>query len=654
MADGVSREHEQLSWRFPSTFWFANGAELCERAAYYGMFITLYRYLNIEVGFTDLQCGPITGAFAAGLYLFPTFMGIMADKIGFKQALMLAFALLTAGYAMLGSFQLKSTAILSLCLIMLGGAIIKPVISGTVAKCSDAVNRARAMSIFYMVVNIGSFTGKGLAGYLNETLGLQYINYYAAGMSFVALVLVTVFYRNVDTAGVGKSVGEALRGLGRVLLNFRFITLIFIVAGFWLIQGQLYGAMPSYVERVLGEGYMIEWLANINPLTVVIFVVPITHLVRRFKSENAIAIGLAIIPFTAIVIAWGTTMQASGGAFKIAGLTMHPLILMIILGVGLQGLAECFLSPKFLEYASKQAPEGEVGLYLGFSHLHTVVAWGIGMVAAGVLLNTFCPDPRTLEPDTRHAWRLATNTEYRFTLPEGARGELGDGDAVGPALHAAFAEYDLPLDAAAQVAELETRDGWRSDPEREWEIYWTLFRISQPDEGAPLAVSATRTAPAPGQPGRFELPADLRAQLADGGVVSESVAAAFADQGVMLPVLATIRAASPQTIPTPEDEAAAGEWEVLVRYRVEEQKLESTSDALADEREHAHRDVIVLTDRARDNTHMPLPSEYKNARYVWFAFTLVGVAAFVAMLIFKFVTDAIDRKHARAAGDQSA
>ena len=57
---------------------------------------------------------------------------------------------------------------------------------------------------------------------------------------------------------------------------------------------------------------------------------------------------------------------------------MHPITLMVVIGIGMQGLAECFLSPKFLEYASKQAPEGEVGLYMGYSHLTTFFAWAAG------------------------------------------------------------------------------------------------------------------------------------------------------------------------------------------------------------------------------------------------------------------------------------
>lgn len=392
----------RLGWRFPRTFWFANAAELCERAAFYGMFITLQRYLVRDVGFGDVFVGWIAGFFSAGLYFLPTFTGIMADKIGFRRALLLAFSLLSGGYALLGAFQVRATAVAALALIMVGGAMVKPVISGTVAKCSDSAHRARAMSIFYMIVNIGSFSGKGLAAEMNLRLGLQYINFYAAGMAILALVVVALFYRNVDTKGAGKTVREALQGLAKVLRNFRFLSLIMIVGGFWVIQTQLYASMCTYIERMLGEGYRPEWLANINPFVVVLLVVPITHLVRTVRPASSIGIGLFLIPFTALLIGAAPAIESYlGPSIGLGGFRVPPLILMIILGVGLQGLAECFLSPKFLEYASKQAPEGEVGLYLGYQYLTSFFGWLSGFVVAGYLLDGFCPDPATLSEAAR-------------------------------------------------------------------------------------------------------------------------------------------------------------------------------------------------------------------------------------------------------------
>ena len=63
----------KLSWRFPRIFWIANGAELCERAAYYGTFIALTLYLTRVVGLSDVKAGIVSGFFGGWIYLIPFF-----------------------------------------------------------------------------------------------------------------------------------------------------------------------------------------------------------------------------------------------------------------------------------------------------------------------------------------------------------------------------------------------------------------------------------------------------------------------------------------------------------------------------------------------------------------------------------------------------
>ena len=428
----------KLNWRFPRTFWFANVAELFERAAYYGMAIALAHYLTDRIGFTDVSTGYVAAAFASILYLLPTFSGILADRIGFRRALLLAFALLAVGYALLGVAGLappdaapttqaadvthrpllfselprKLIVAVALAVIMFGGSIVKPVISGTAAKCSDAAHRARAFSIFYAMINIGSFTGKSVAAPLRISLGLEYINFYAASMALCALVVIAAAYRDVDSHGAGRTYAEAGRSLMKVLRNFRFMCLILIVAGFWTIQHQLYASMTKYIIRLLGESAKPEWLANINPAVVVLLVLPITHLLRRVRAENTIAIALALITVSALCIALSAAVQAvSGNSVALPfGLALHPITLMVILGIGLQGVAECFLSPKFLEYGSKQAPPDEVGLYMGYLHLSSFFAYFFGFVISGYLLDWYCPDPNKLSEAARAQRELALAT----------------------------------------------------------------------------------------------------------------------------------------------------------------------------------------------------------------------------------------------------
>lgn len=393
---------QKLSWKFPRTFWFANVVELFERAAYYGAFIAMALYLTDRVGFTDVETGWVIAVFASTLYFMPTFMGLAADKIGFKNALLLAFALLAAGYALLGGYQEKGTAIASLALIMLGGSFVKPVITGTVAKCSDEAHRARAFSIFYQMVNIGSFTGKTFAKPLRVYMGLEYINFYSALMALTALVIVAIFYKDIDRVGSGKKFKEVVGGLWRVVRNIRFMALIIIVGGFWAIQGQLYATMPKYAIRLIGENASPEWLANINPFVVVLCVIPVTQMMRKWRPISSIAIALFMIPFSALVISLSPLLAewAGGDSIRvIGGITMHPITAVMILGIALQGLAECFLSPRFLEFASKQAPKGEEGLYMGYSHLTTFFAWLFGFAISGYLLNAYCPDPKKVAPE---------------------------------------------------------------------------------------------------------------------------------------------------------------------------------------------------------------------------------------------------------------
>ncbi|MBI5242186.1 MAG: MFS transporter [Elusimicrobia bacterium] len=410
----------KLTWRFPANFWFANLIELFERAAYYGCFIFLAVYLTSRIGFTDRETGVVTGVFSFLLYLMPTFMGTVADRIGFRKALCTAFLLLTLGYALLGAVPSKPTAILALLTIISGAAIVKPVVSGTVAKCSDEANRARAFSLFYWAVNIGAFAGKsfvdpirqafansgdsGLLAFLKQLLGnptgngweLQFVNLYSSSMAAVALLLTLIFYRDVESSGEAprKTFKELAQGLGKALSNWRFACLIVITGFFWAIQGQLYATMPKYLFRMVGLSSKPGWIANINPFVVILCVIPVTQLVRNWRPISSIAVSFLIIPLSAFTVSLAPLVGTKEVSLGFA--TVNTIILMMSIGIAFQGFAECFLSPRYLEYASKQAPPGETGLYMGYAHLNSAFGWLFGFILSGVLLDKWCPDPSKL------------------------------------------------------------------------------------------------------------------------------------------------------------------------------------------------------------------------------------------------------------------
>lgn len=401
--------------KYTKAFWTANIVELLERLAYYAVFIVITLYLSNVWGFSDIEAGVIAGVFSASLYLLPTFAGAYADRIGFRSAIILAFALLTIGYGGLGLLPtlLESAGLVEygmtttftglneswlrwsiapvLVFVIIGGAFIKAVISGTIARETTKENRAKGYAIFYMMVNIGAFIGKTVVDPLRRSMGdqgLVYLNYFSAFMTFAAFILVIFFYKSTKTEGQGKSFGEIGRSMLKVASNGRLMLLMIIISGFWLIQSQMYATMPKYVIRLIGEGASPGWYANVNPLVVFLSVNFVTSFMKNRSAINSMLIGMFIIPVSALVMSFGNQFDVP----SILG--MHPVAFMMIIGIGMQALAECFISPRYLEYFSLQAPAGEEGLYLGFSHLHSFFSFMVAFVTGGFLLDKYCPDPR--------------------------------------------------------------------------------------------------------------------------------------------------------------------------------------------------------------------------------------------------------------------
>lgn len=415
--------------RFSKAFWVANTVELLERAAYYGVFIVITLYLSRILGFNDLQAAAIAGTFSAFLYLLPTFAGAIADKIGYRHSMLLAFTLLTIGYGGLALFPtyLESAGLVEygkttvfkgltesgirygiipiMTLIVLGGAFIKSVISATVARETTAETRAKGFAIFYGMVNIGAFSGKTIVKPLREAMGnegLINLNYFSASMTLLALIAIWFFYKSAHHSGEGKTFRQIWYALLKVCTNGRLITLIVIITGFWMVQHQLYATMPKYVLRLAGEGASPSWYANVNPLVVVLTVNLVTQIMHKQTALTSMTIGMFIMPVSALCMAYGNMLNPQSTI-----LTMHPVAFMMVVGIVFQGLAETFISPRFLEYFSLQAPKGEEGLYLGFSHLHSFLSSILGFGLSGYLLSKYCPEPDLFS--TREEWPAASS-----------------------------------------------------------------------------------------------------------------------------------------------------------------------------------------------------------------------------------------------------
>lgn len=185
--------------------------EMWERFSYYGMRALLIFYLTQHFLFSDEIAAGIYGAYISLVYITPVIGGIVADRyLGPAKAVVLGAILLVAGHmgmAIEGSQAVEvmvqgetfvqrdpfylQVFYLSLALIIMGVGFLKANISTMVGSLYERTDPRRdgAFTLFYMGINLGSFFGAIVCGFLLQYYGFSF-GFGAAGIGMLFGLLV--------------------------------------------------------------------------------------------------------------------------------------------------------------------------------------------------------------------------------------------------------------------------------------------------------------------------------------------------------------------------------------------------------------------------------------------------------------------------------
>src|SRR5262250_414647 len=149
-----SQRLQDVRTGFERPFWVANISELFERLSYYAAFASLARYLHEALSFPTERAADLAGLFGGLVWFLAIFGGAVADRLGFRRALSLAYLILSGSYFLLGSIgapwlaPLRNAVPLSLfvgCILVLpalGVSLVKPSVVGTTARSSHEMVRS--------------------------------------------------------------------------------------------------------------------------------------------------------------------------------------------------------------------------------------------------------------------------------------------------------------------------------------------------------------------------------------------------------------------------------------------------------------------------------------------------------------------------------
>src|SRR5258707_7642734 len=217
----LSERFHEIRTGFERPFWVANLSELFERLSYYAVFAVLARYLHEGLRFDVERASSLTGMFGGWVWFLAIGGGALADRLGFRRALSIAYLILSFAYFVLGSIgspwlaplrnsvPLVTLVAFILILPALGVALVKPCVVGTTARSSKENVRSVGYSIYYTLVNVGSTAGPLLASWAQQHGIVENVFRIAALSVFLMLFFVLIFFKEPRRADEGEKASLA-------------------------------------------------------------------------------------------------------------------------------------------------------------------------------------------------------------------------------------------------------------------------------------------------------------------------------------------------------------------------------------------------------------------------------------------------------------
>lgn len=356
--------------RLPLSFWLANLMEFFERGAYYGLNAVLAVYLADQLNFSVASVGFLQGFVYALTYIMPIAGGALAERLGYRRMLLVAFSLLSVGYFVAGNVTTYGIVFVSLLVMATGSGLFKPIITGTVARTTTKETSGFGFGLYYWCINLGAFIAPLVVNVL-KGLSWKYVFINSALWCALMLIPAVFFFKDPEKPKSSKSARQTAAEALMVLGDSRFMLMILVYSCFWILYFQTFGPALWYVRDFLDRSVVTDWLAKIPLLRIFEFDAEFVTIVNAgciiclVLVVSRVCKNLRAIP----VIAAGITIGTLG--FLILAFTHGPW--MFLLGIAVFSIGEMTAHPKYYSYVGLVAPKDNVAVYMGYAFLYGVV-----------------------------------------------------------------------------------------------------------------------------------------------------------------------------------------------------------------------------------------------------------------------------------------
>lgn len=398
--------------------------EFFERGSYYGIMSVLSVYLVLGtheggLGFSKESVGVIKSVITPLLYLLPIISGAIGDRYGYRRVLFFAFITMSLGYLVTGLSTSYAAVFSSLLLVALGAGFFKPMIAGTIARVTDDSNSTLGFGIYYWSINLGAFLFPLILVPYLKAISWNYI-FFMAAIGTGWLIFLNLFvYREPKRVKATKSLGQVFAEMISVLKDYRFILMIVIYSGFWIMYFQVYDSVLWYLtEKVdmtpfnklinsfLGLfvsspnwKFEAEHVTAMNAGAIILLQLLVSSIVRKTKVLPTMIFGIAL------------------GSIGMGMLAIAPNAWVFLVSMFVFTLGEMIAHPKFISYVGLIAPPDKKALYQGYSFLYGVIGSGVGGILGAKLYVYFVERPAGSSVVTQNFAPPTVATQNFASLP---------------------------------------------------------------------------------------------------------------------------------------------------------------------------------------------------------------------------------------------
>jgi proton-dependent oligopeptide transporter, POT family len=383
-------------YAFTKNFWTVILMEFFERGSYYGVMSILSVYLVLSrdeggLSFSKESVGAIKSVITPLLYFLPILSGALGDRFGYRRILFFSFFTMSLGYLFTGFSTTYVTVFSSLVLVALGAGFFKPMIAGTIARVTDESNSTLGFGIYYWSINLGAFLFPLILIPWLKSIAWNYIFFMAALGTGWLLALNFFVYREPITERIARPLRQVFAEMFGVLKDFRFIVMIVIYSGFWIMYFQVYDSVLWYLTEKVD---MAPFNRLINAVLSFFMTAPSWH----FEAEHVTVMNAgAIILLQLLVSAMVRKTKAlptmifgiSLGSIGMGMLAISPNAWIFLASMFIFTLGEMIAHPKFISYVGIIAPQDKKAVYQGYSFLYGVIGSGVGGILGASLYVRF-------------------------------------------------------------------------------------------------------------------------------------------------------------------------------------------------------------------------------------------------------------------------